>query len=163
MIGIWPRHPLADGTLTTQPEFSFYFDDVGWRVENYGTDPDVEVDNPPQDYARGVDAQLDRAIEIVLGLLTRAPAAHPAAHPGPEHGPARPYRPALARPRLGRSKMPLPRPLPRARERGTPVSEFPSPPKRGGVGGGALRGLLDVEELDLEEQRRVRRDHAAAP
>ena len=59
VIGIWPRHRLVDGTVTTQPEFSFFFDDVGWRVENYGTDPDIEVDNAPQDYARGADPQLD--------------------------------------------------------------------------------------------------------
>ncbi len=40
VIGIWPRHTLVDGTETTQPEFSFWFKDVGWGVENYGTDPD---------------------------------------------------------------------------------------------------------------------------
>jgi tricorn protease len=73
VIGIWPRHTLADGTLTTQPEFSFYFDDVGWNVENYGTDPDVEVDNRPQDYVRGVDVQLNRAIEICLEELKKKP------------------------------------------------------------------------------------------
>ena len=34
VIGIWPRHVLADGTVTTQPEFSFWFDDVAgaWRT-----------------------------------------------------------------------------------------------------------------------------------
>jgi tricorn protease len=73
VIGIWPRHTLADGTLTTQPEFSFFFDDVGWSVENYGTDPDVEVDNRPQDYVRGVDVQLNRAIEVCLGLFEERP------------------------------------------------------------------------------------------
>jgi len=62
VIGINPRHALADNTITTQPEFSFFFDDVHWGVENYGTDPDIEVDNAPQDYARGADPQLDRAI-----------------------------------------------------------------------------------------------------
>ena len=51
VIGIWPRHALVDGTETTQPEYSFWFDDVGWGVENYGTDPDIEVDNAPQDAA----------------------------------------------------------------------------------------------------------------
>ena len=40
VVGIWPRHALVDGTETTQPEFSFWFNDVGWGVENYGTDPD---------------------------------------------------------------------------------------------------------------------------
>ncbi|GII78883.1 tricorn protease [Sphaerisporangium rufum] len=73
VIGIWPRHRLADGTVTTQPEFSFAFDDVGWRVENYGTDPDIEVDITPQDHARGADTQLDRAIEAALERLAAFP------------------------------------------------------------------------------------------
>ena len=51
VIGIWPRHTLVDGTETTQPEFSFWFRDVGWGIENYGTDPQIEVDNAPQDSA----------------------------------------------------------------------------------------------------------------
>jgi tricorn protease len=77
VIGIWPRHRLVDGTVTTQPEFSFFFDDVGWRVENYGTDPDIEVDNAPQDYARGMDPQLDRAIAVSLDLLAQRPPHRP--------------------------------------------------------------------------------------
>ena len=83
VIGIWPRHRLADGTVTTQPEFSFAFDDVGWRVENYGTDPDVEVDITPQDHARGADTQLDRAIELALDRL----AEQPPHTPDPAHRP----------------------------------------------------------------------------
>ncbi|WP_020574681.1 S41 family peptidase [Actinopolymorpha alba] len=79
VIGIWPRHALADGTVTTQPEFSFAFDDVGWRVENYGTDPDIEVDIAPQDYASGDDPQLDRAIEVALAELVAHPPHAPRA------------------------------------------------------------------------------------
>jgi tricorn protease len=90
VIGISPSHPLADGTVTTQPEYSFYFDDVGWQVENYGTDPDVEVDNAPQDYARGADPQLERAIASALELLAERPA----------HAPAPAARPRLAPPPL---------------------------------------------------------------
>lgn len=70
VIGIWPRHQLADGSLTTQPEFSFWFEDVGWGVENYGTDPDIEVENTPQDYRQGMDVQLQRAIEEVIKLIS---------------------------------------------------------------------------------------------
>jgi len=77
VIGIWPRHRLVDGTLTTQPEFSFFFDDVGWRVENYGTDPDIEIDNAPQDYARGADPQLEKAIQVVLDVLAKRPPHRP--------------------------------------------------------------------------------------
>ena len=73
VIGIWPRHSLVDGTHTTQPEFSFWFDDVGLGVENYGADPDIEVDNTPQDYMQGQDAQLERAIAEALRLLAENP------------------------------------------------------------------------------------------
>jgi tricorn protease len=77
VIGIWPRNWLVDGGLTTQPEFSFWFRDVGWGVENYGTDPDIEVDITPQDYARGVDTQLDRAMEEVLKEIEENPPQEP--------------------------------------------------------------------------------------
>ncbi|GAA4198252.1 S41 family peptidase [Streptosporangium oxazolinicum] len=97
VIGIWPRHHLADGTVTTQPEFSFAFDDVGWRVENYGTDPDIEVDITPQDYAAGVDTQLDRAIEAAKERLVLQP----------PHTPNPAARPRLVVPRLPPRQRPL--------------------------------------------------------
>lgn len=78
VIGIWPRNQLADGTITTQPEFSFWFQDVGWGVENYGTDPDIDVDVAPQDYARGYDPQLERAIQSALEALQTNPPIKPA-------------------------------------------------------------------------------------
>jgi tricorn protease len=65
VIGINPRNRLVDGGITTQPEFSFWFKDVGWSVENYGTDPDIEVDFRPQDYTEGKDPQLDKALEVI--------------------------------------------------------------------------------------------------
>lgn len=90
VIGIWPRHTLADGTITTQPEFSFFFDDVGWQIENYGTDPDIEVENAPQDYVASHDSQLERAVDECLRILTeRAP-----------HTPNPTVRPRFAAPRL---------------------------------------------------------------
>jgi tricorn protease len=69
VIGIAPRHALVDGSLTTQPEYAFWFSDVGWSVENYGTDPDVEVDIRPQDHVAGADPQLDTAVELALSAL----------------------------------------------------------------------------------------------
>ncbi|HEV2471120.1 MAG TPA: S41 family peptidase, partial [Chthonomonadales bacterium] len=77
VIGIWPRNPLADGSVTTQPEFSFWFLDVGWGVENYGTDPDIPVDIAPQDYAAGRDPQLAKAIEVALQRLEEEPVTRP--------------------------------------------------------------------------------------
>ncbi len=71
VIGIYPRHTLVDGTQTTQPEYSFWFNDVGWGVENYGTDPQIEVDNAPQDAAAGRDRQLETALATALQLIER--------------------------------------------------------------------------------------------
>jgi tricorn protease len=73
VVGISPRQTLVDGTVTTQPEWAFWFQDVGWGIENYGTDPDIEIDNTPQDYAAGKDAQLERALAEVLKLLEANP------------------------------------------------------------------------------------------
>ena len=58
---------------TTQPEYSFWFVDVGWNVENYGTDPDIEVDYRPQDYPTENDPQLDRAIAELLRQMEETP------------------------------------------------------------------------------------------
>ncbi len=71
VIGIWPRHALVDGALTTQPEFAFWLEDVGWGVENFGTTPDIEVEMRPQDYAADRDPQLDRALVEVMRLVKR--------------------------------------------------------------------------------------------
>lgn len=71
VVGIWPRHSLLDGTMTTQPEYSFWFNSVGWSIENYGVDPDIEIDIFPQDEVAGRDPQLERAIAEVFGLISR--------------------------------------------------------------------------------------------
>lgn len=73
VIGIWPRHGLADGSVTTQPEFSFWFTDVGWGVENYGTDPDYDVDIAPQDYAAGRDPQMAKGLDLITRALKKDP------------------------------------------------------------------------------------------
>lgn len=83
VIGIWPRHTLADGSTTTQPEYSFWFEDVGWGVENHGTDPQVEVDNAPQDAAAGRDRQLETALATVLAAIDRDGVSRPAFTPRP--------------------------------------------------------------------------------
>ena len=73
VVGINPRHRLVDGTETTQPEFSFWFVDAGWGVENYGTDPTHEVDVAPQDVLRGADPQLDTALRLIDDALATSP------------------------------------------------------------------------------------------
>jgi len=83
VIGIWPRHALIDGSTTTQPEYSFWFKDVGWGVENYGTDPTIEVDNAPQDRAAGRDRQLETALATTLEAIARDGVSRPDFGPRP--------------------------------------------------------------------------------
>ena len=87
VVGIWPRHSLVDKSLTSQPEFSFWFNDVGFGVENEGTEPDIEVDISPDDYQRGKDPQLERGIKEIKGLLKEKPALLPDFGEGPDLSP----------------------------------------------------------------------------
>lgn len=68
---------LADGTIVTQPEYSTYFEGVGWNVENFGVEPDEEVVLDPAAMARGEDLQLDRAVDIALEQLEKIPVREP--------------------------------------------------------------------------------------
>jgi tricorn protease len=77
VIGISPSHWLVDRSVVTQPEYSFWFKDVGWGVENYGTDPDIEVEITPQDWVNANDPQLDKAIAVVLEQLNQTPVLLP--------------------------------------------------------------------------------------
>ncbi|HEY5579082.1 MAG TPA: S41 family peptidase, partial [Acidimicrobiia bacterium] len=89
VIGIWARHALVDGTITTQPEFASWFQDVEWGLENYGTDPDIEVEILPQDHAAGRDTQLERAVAEVMKLIRRTKPAIPQFAPVPSLRPPR--------------------------------------------------------------------------
>jgi len=77
VIGINMQYSLRDKTSVTQPEYSHWFEDVGWGVENYGTDPDIEVEYTPEDYKAGRDPQLSRAIDEALKDLKKKAAYNP--------------------------------------------------------------------------------------
>ena len=77
VIGINSQYDLNDGTVTTQPEYSFWFNDVGWGVENYGTDPDKVVENSPENHVDGIDTQLEVTIQETLKQLKDKPVNKP--------------------------------------------------------------------------------------
>ncbi len=68
VVGISPRRKLMDGTTVTQPEFALWFGDVGFGIENYGTEPEI-VEYMPQDYSSGRDPQLEEALKRTMKLL----------------------------------------------------------------------------------------------
>jgi tricorn protease len=84
VVGVRPSRRLVDGTLTTQPEFAYWFDaGDGYGVEGHGVDPDIEVVVSPMDHASGRDPQLERAIESVRTALVDAPGTLPDFGPAP--------------------------------------------------------------------------------
>ncbi len=78
VIGISGVRPLQDGGIVTNPVSAWWDFKDGWNLENRGVIPDIEVQNLPQDLARGVDTQLDRGIAEVMKLH----AEHPPLKPG---------------------------------------------------------------------------------
>jgi tricorn protease len=73
-------HRLMDGSQIRTPGTGLW-NVNGQNLENYGVPPDVYVDNTPEDFLKGRDAQLEKAVEVLKEELRRpgAPAAGGAA------------------------------------------------------------------------------------
>ncbi len=83
VVGIDGKFALADGTGVTQPRYAFWFSGgVGWQVENYGVDPDIEVPFPPHAYADGSDPQLEYGVGVLKEMLAEIPTQTPPALAG---------------------------------------------------------------------------------
>ncbi|MDQ0664845.1 tricorn protease [Arthrobacter ulcerisalmonis] len=83
VVGIDNRFSLADGTGVTQPRYANWFGGgVGWSVENYGVDPDIEVAYPPHAYAAGRDPQLEYGIGALKEMIQELPTDRPPAREG---------------------------------------------------------------------------------
>ncbi len=77
LIGISGAPRLIDGGSITVPTFRMYDPDGKWFKEGHGVDPDIEV---PEDYtklSKGVDNQLEIAIEEVMKLYKENPSVNP--------------------------------------------------------------------------------------
>jgi tricorn protease len=74
LVGYSHDLPLVDGGGVTMPDFGMWDPFQGkWAVENYGVDPDIQVENTPSDVVAGHDAQLERAIQWSLEQLEKNP------------------------------------------------------------------------------------------
>jgi tricorn protease len=77
LVGISGIPSLVDNGFLTSPNFAFFNVDGKWDVEGYGVDPDYEVDATPEDMYIGIDAQLDKAIELINADIKANPPAKP--------------------------------------------------------------------------------------
>ena len=82
--GFWP---LCDGGYITIPEDALYGLHSQWVIENHGVDPDIKVDDLPGDVLAGKDAQLEKAVEVLMEKIKAKPMTLPAP---PPHLPAYP-------------------------------------------------------------------------
>ncbi|GAB3286346.1 S41 family peptidase [Sinomonas notoginsengisoli] len=83
VVGIDNRFKLADGTAVSQPRYATWFEGgIGWGVENFGVEPDIEVPYPPHAYAAGIDPQLEHGIGVLKEMLVEIPTQRPPAREG---------------------------------------------------------------------------------
>ncbi|MDE2461339.1 MAG: hypothetical protein KGL98_08815, partial [Gammaproteobacteria bacterium] len=71
--GIRGNWPLLDDGYITIPEDTMYGLDSQWVIENHGVDPDMEVDDLPEDVMRGYDAQLHTAVDYLMKKIKDHP------------------------------------------------------------------------------------------
>lgn len=70
VVGIRGPIPFVDGGTMRRPEFASYSSEESkWIIEGVGVEPDIVIDNNPSDEYQGIDAQLDKAIEVILEQL----------------------------------------------------------------------------------------------
>jgi tricorn protease len=89
VIGIRNSLPFIDGGQLFKPEFAPYSKDgKGWVIESHGVDPDIVVDNDPAKEFKGVDQQLDRAIDEVQEEMKTKGYEMPPIPPFPNRNPS---------------------------------------------------------------------------
>ena len=71
--GIRGNIPLIDGGYITRPEFARYDLNSKWIIENHGVQPDIVVENRPEQVVSGKDPQLERAIQEVQKMMQENP------------------------------------------------------------------------------------------
>ena len=77
LIGISGAPSLVDGGVVTVPTFSMYDPDGEWFKEGHGVDPDIEVLEDPGQLAKGIDTQLQSAINYMNEQLKNNPYVKP--------------------------------------------------------------------------------------
>ena len=72
LVGVLGYPEFIDGGVVTAPNVAFYSEN-GFRIENEGVAPDIEVEQWPELVIKGHDPQLEKAIEIALKGLEENP------------------------------------------------------------------------------------------
>ena len=88
VVGIRGSLPILDGGYLMRPEFAPYaLDGNNWVIEGHGVDPDIVVENDPAREFKGIDDQLDKAVEVILEELKTKEREVPPIPPYPVRNP----------------------------------------------------------------------------
>ncbi|MBD3216703.1 MAG: peptidase S41, partial [candidate division Zixibacteria bacterium] len=83
LVGISAYYQLVDGGYVTVPDYRVYDTEGNWVVENVGFEPDIIVEQHPAEMERGYDAQLHKAIEVLMQEIEQNPVTRPEHEPFP--------------------------------------------------------------------------------
>ncbi len=81
LVGVSMWLDLVNGGGISAPDYRIYGRNGQWVVENEGVEPDIVVDLHAEEMARGHDAQLMKAIEVLMEKIASDP------RPWPDHEP----------------------------------------------------------------------------
>jgi len=91
LVGYSADIELMDGSGLTAPNYRIYNSEGTWIIENEGVVPDIEVELDPAEMMAGHDAQLEKAIDVLMQKIRDEPIRDPTHPPIPRVsvGPAR--------------------------------------------------------------------------
>ncbi|MGD1049215.1 MAG: S41 family peptidase, partial [Candidatus Krumholzibacteriaceae bacterium] len=77
LVGVSMFIGMVDGGGLSAPDYRVYNPQGAWVVENQGVTPDIVVDLDPADFGTGRDAQLSKAIEVLMKKIKEEPRPWP--------------------------------------------------------------------------------------
>lgn len=85
VVGYSGSLPLIDGGSLITPSYAPYAaDGSGWIIEGHGVEPDIFIENDPVREYKGIDDQLNKAIEVIMQELKENPPVLPDIPPFPD-------------------------------------------------------------------------------
>lgn len=85
VVGYSGAIPLIDGGSIITPSYApFDKDGKGFVIEGEGVVPDIIIENDPAELYKGKDAQLNKAVEVILEELEKSPVKLPPVPPFPD-------------------------------------------------------------------------------
>jgi len=85
LVGIYNYPPLIDGGGVSAPRVAFRNEKGELDVENKGVAPDIEVDLDPRMWRQGRDMQIEKAVQVTLGQISKNPERKPKNGPFPNY------------------------------------------------------------------------------